>query len=275
MSEADSPGADQGGSVASETPDTRPEELTTEQRAREMGWTPPDEWQGAPPKNGFLSAEEFVRRGETVIPLLRGQNRKLESEIEAMKRQVAELTTAAQSLNEFNQRSLARERQENERLMRQLEARRDQAVSEGDAPAAVAADRELARLDAERKQAIDPARQRFVEQWLQENRWYADDEHKRAWAEGFARQLTERGYPPGPAILDAVAREYRYVYGNGASAQRPGSVDGRAGRQPPKGNKRTFDDLPQEARDAYRQFARLGVKMTPEQYLDQYDWSDR
>lgn len=255
--------------------DTRPEELTTEQRAREMGWTPEDEWQGAPPKSGFLSAEEFVKRGETIIPLLRGQNRKLEHEVSEMKRKVDELTSTAKSLNDFNQRALNREREEIGRLRRQLEARREQAVSEGDANTALAAERELSRIDVERANSVDPQQVAVVESWLQQNRWYQDDEHKRAWAEGFARQLQERGYPPGIAILDAVAREARHVYGDdlGGRTATPGQVDGRAGRQRPKGNKKTFDDLPQDARDAFRRFQSMGVKMTPEQYLQNYDWS--
>lgn len=268
MSDTDAPEGEAG------APDTRPEELTIEQRARDMGWTPPEEWQGPAPKAGFLSAEEFVKRGETIIPMLRGQNRKLEEEIGSLKKQIGELTMAAQSLNEFSQRAIARERAENERLMRQLEARREQAVNDGDAQTAVAADREIARIAAQ-QQAPDPVRRQMVEQWLAENQWFQVDEQKRAWAEGFSRQLMERGYQPGPAILDAVAREARHIFPelNGGQA-RPGGVDGRAGRQRPRGNKRTFDDLPQEARDAYRNFQRLGVKMTPEQYLEQYDWSE-
>lgn len=258
-----------------ENADTRPEELTTEQRAREMGWTPEDEWQGAPPKSGFLSAEEFVKRGETIIPLLRGQNRKLEHEVSEMKRKVDELTSTAKSLNDFNQRALNREREEIGRLRRQLEARREQAVSEGDANTALAAERELSRIDVERANSVDPQQVAVVENWLKQNQWYQADEHKRAWAEGFARQLQERGYPPGPAILDAVAREARHVYGEDLDGRvsRPGRVDGRAGRQAPRGGKKTFDDLPQDARDAYRRFQALGVKMSPEQYLEQYDWS--
>lgn len=255
--------------------DVRPEELTVEQRAREMGWTPPEEWQGNPPKSGFLTAEEFVKRGETIIPILRGQNKKLAEDIEAMKRQMAELSGAAQSLNEFSQRAIARERQENERLRRQLEARRDQAVNEGDAQTALAADREIARIDAERP-SIDPGVRREVEQWLADNPWFQTDETMRAWAEGLSQQLRERGYPPGRVILDAVAREARFQFPDrfGGSGARPGAVDGRPGRQRPKGNKRTFDDLPQSARDEYRRFTKqLGVPMTPEQYLEQYDWS--
>lgn len=258
-----------------ENADTRPEELTTEQRARDMGWTPAEEWQGTPPKNGFLSAEEFVRRGEAIIPLLRGQNRKLEHDIDAMKQKVSELTSAAQSLNEFNQRALQRERAETTRLRSQLEARREQAVSEGDATTALAADREISRIDQQQASVVDPQQVAVVENWLKQNQWYQADEHKRAWAEGFARQLQERGYPPGPAILDAVAREARHVYGEDLDGRvsRPGRVDGRAGRQAPRGGKKTFDDLPQDARDAYRRFQALGVKMSPEQYLEQYDWS--
>ena len=39
-----------------------------ERKARDMGWVPPSEWRAAPPRDGFLEPQEFVRRGEKIMP---------------------------------------------------------------------------------------------------------------------------------------------------------------------------------------------------------------
>ena len=256
------------------SPDTRPEELTVEQEARNGGWVPEGEWaKDNPPKNGFLSAEEFVKRGREIIPIVRAQNRDLTLKLTAMERQMKEMGEAARSLNDFNQRAIAKEKVENERLLQQLSARRDQAVQEGDAQTAVAADREIARIQAT-PAPPDPVREQMVNQWLVDNPWFQEHEDMQDWAAGFSQKLVARGYQPGPAILDAVAREARVRFADRIGGDvRPGTVNGAGRRAPPKGNKKTFDDLPQEARDEYRRFTKqLGVKMTPEQYLSQYEW---
>lgn len=41
-----------------------------EAEARDMGWTPEGEWKGDKKPLKFLSAEEFVERGETLVPIL-------------------------------------------------------------------------------------------------------------------------------------------------------------------------------------------------------------
>lgn len=47
--------------------------------AREMGWTPQDKFKGDPEK--WVDADEFVRRGENLLPLLRKSNARLKSEL--------------------------------------------------------------------------------------------------------------------------------------------------------------------------------------------------
>jgi hypothetical protein len=46
---------------------------------------------------------------------------------------------------------------------------------------------------------------------------------------------------------------------------------GGGGRQQ-RGRGRTFDDLPQEAKDAYARFAKQDKKFTKEDYLRDYIW---
>ena len=42
-----------------------------EAEARKMGWLPESEWMGAPPKYGFVDAQTFLERGETILPILK------------------------------------------------------------------------------------------------------------------------------------------------------------------------------------------------------------
>jgi hypothetical protein len=65
-----------------------------EQTAREMGWHPKEEWKGNP--DAWVSAEEFVDRGEKILPILRANNRDLRENVLTLKQQNDRL---AQELN--------------------------------------------------------------------------------------------------------------------------------------------------------------------------------
>lgn len=57
---------------------TGPDEATVK-AAKEMGWTPQDKFKGDPEK--WVDADEFVRRGENLLPLLRKSNARLKNEL--------------------------------------------------------------------------------------------------------------------------------------------------------------------------------------------------
>jgi hypothetical protein len=46
-----------------------------------MGWKAPSDWKGNPPKGKFLKAKEYLERAETVIPIMRSENKKLKDEL--------------------------------------------------------------------------------------------------------------------------------------------------------------------------------------------------
>ena len=61
--------------------ETQVENGEMEQQARQMGWMPKEDWKGKP--DGWVDAAEFVKRGETFIPFLQHDRKKLKGELEA------------------------------------------------------------------------------------------------------------------------------------------------------------------------------------------------
>lgn len=80
-------------------------------RAKEMGWSPKEEWRGNPDQ--WIDADAFVERGETLMPILKANNRKLTSELHSTRAQLSEAqriiqanTEAIEELKKFNTTSL-------------------------------------------------------------------------------------------------------------------------------------------------------------------------
>lgn len=131
-----------------------------ERRARAMGWKPKDEYRG-PPGN-WRDAEEFLRVGETEIPVMRDNLRTMERrltdsqrEVEALRGQVGDLTGIAEEL-----RAMARKADERgyQRALAELKAKQRDAVAQGDTAAYDAIEAEINAAETERRTAA-PARE--------------------------------------------------------------------------------------------------------------------
>jgi len=87
-----------------------------ETRALSMGWLPKERWRGA--EGNWIDAEAFVSRGETFVPYLKANNRKLESKVEELSARLAELSKNSQEQidalrqynTEFNKERVERQR---------------------------------------------------------------------------------------------------------------------------------------------------------------------
>ena len=175
--------------------DNSPPEVKAEAAA--MGWIAPEQYRGDPDR--FTSAEEYVRRGKEVIPIIRANAKKLEEKLERALAENAELAASLKAINanmaEFTQaqRETMRERLEAQR--RELLAERKQAREEGndelldDVEERLDANRQKrAAIDAEPKPKEAPSGDAppapSAEQlarfnaWRSENPWYGreDDE---------------------------------------------------------------------------------------------------
>jgi hypothetical protein len=143
-------------------------DVPTEDRARAMGWKPlpedpyniqPHEYRGDPRR--WTSAEEFVRKGEAELPILRDQNRRMS---ERLARMEPEMTTLRRSVDEQKvavQAALALAKRADDqgyqRAKRELEGQRREAVEAGDTVAFDQVQEQIEALEAGRVEAAPPA----------------------------------------------------------------------------------------------------------------------
>src|SRR5574340_886397 len=66
--------------------------LEIQAKAEQIGWIPPSRFKGDPER--FIDAEEYIERGETVLPIIKEQNKRLHSELDTLKAEAAKTTAA-------------------------------------------------------------------------------------------------------------------------------------------------------------------------------------
>ncbi len=138
-----------------------PDRAQIEADARRQGWTPREQFRGKP--SAWVDAEEFMRRGETILPIVRQQltesrerQRKTDAELAEIKRKTEEQTRTIQELLEISRSAEARGY---ERAKRELQARQREAVQSGDVAAYDETQAALQQLEREaRSDARAPAK---------------------------------------------------------------------------------------------------------------------
>lgn len=274
------------------------ERAATEQRARDMGWSPKENWRGNP--NSWIDAPEFVQRGEQVMPILQANLRKGEARVSSlesqMQKQAAQLAEAHETirvltdLSTEQSRAAAKERRR-ELLREQADARREgntdleielgeqiadvtsqiNAVNDDGSPkprkgAKTTVKAEPARSDPATNPAQDP---QYI-QWQSENTWFGTDRVRTAAATAIAEQL--RSDPAnaslvGRAFFDKVTAETNKIFNPAAPRSTTNKVEGSAGGG--GGNNgaggggaptgKSYADLPADAKAACERQAKMLV----------------
>lgn len=155
------------------------------EKAREMGWKPQEEYRGDPSK--WVEAEVYVERGETFLPFLKRENKKLEGEVSALRNQLTEAQRAIQgsqeaikSLEEFYSDETKRQV---EKARTDLKAQIKSAREADDVDGELDAQEALTRLNAadrvaKEKPAGKEAPPPFTPShlaWQAENSWFLTD----------------------------------------------------------------------------------------------------
>ena len=113
----------------------------TEQRARNMGWRPREEFRGDASR--WLPAEEFVERGERMLPLLQERNRAADRTITNLQQQITE---QGETLNVMLESTRRAEQAGYRRAMQDLYQQRARAVEMGDTAAFQAVEQAMREL---------------------------------------------------------------------------------------------------------------------------------
>lgn len=240
-----------------------------ETRAKEMGWVPQDQWKGNPDK--WTDAEEFVERGEQVLPILRANNRKLQDDLLTSKQKIGTLEQQLEATRSIVQ---GLEKNFNESLERRLQEQRAQL--KGDLKAAVEdrdVDRELEireqledLTEAERAAKIkqeenkkkleakppvqtktDPDLSPDFNSWKEENPWFGEDKKRTRAVIRAAEDLRDEGdTSQGKEFFNKALRR-----AEGEGNEPPVSrVDSGNARSNNRAQTKTYSSLPSEAKQA-------------------------
>src|SRR3990167_1618834 len=109
---------------------------TSEQQAiaEKRGWIPPTRFKGDPEK--FVDAEEYIRRGEEVLPIVKEQNKRLHAELETLRKSAAKteaaLDAAQKAIDQIEERHTVETQKAVEAARKQVKAQLAAASEAGD-----------------------------------------------------------------------------------------------------------------------------------------------
>jgi hypothetical protein len=283
---------------AGDVGDAAPPEVTVETRARNMGWTPREQFKGDPAR--WVDASTFVDRGERMLPLLQERNRALDKTVTDLKQDSVE---SKRLLADLLHRTRRAEKLGYDRAMRELQAKRSEAVAAGDAEAFNKTEAEIRDLGAAPEVPAAPAvpaqntnePNPVVTAWVRRNRWFNADPIANAAAVAALSQV-EREFP-GDSLEEHLAEVETRIAArfpehfpgrrratNGHAEETDVDDDTTTRRAPavmPSGSAtprrpgaRSFEAMPADVRAQYerqkRMMAGKGAPLTKEEYAGYY-----
>lgn len=265
-----------------------------EAEAKRMGWAPREQWRGDPEL--WKDADEYVRRGKEIIPIVRAQNQKLTDQLAEANRQLAEvkgtLTRQEQTTKDLLEHQAAEIRRQVEVKLADLRKEKKQAIKDGDHDLAADLEEEIDQTRDQLAEAAKPKPQAAgtppappapqYEPWALEfgqanDEWLGKDKRKTALFMGIAddlmattslRQgsLLEEAKAQAEAILNKTpGQKMAKSEGGGGGWEGSGQGGSRTGGQ-------TFASLPQDAKDACRAQAKKFVGESGKAFKTEAEW---
>ena len=235
-----------------------------ESEAKSQGWNA--DFDGA----NAVDAETFVRKGEEILPIVNAKNRELKDKVEM-------LTGRMDELQKGHQQYVQNARDEKAALIAQLEDTRKTAIDNNDGESFNEADRKINELRTA-PQDTTPKRSPVTEAWIASgNDWYDNDPVLAEHADRLAEKLVQqKPYLYGKKeLLDELTKVMHEAHPDkfkNSNRERQ-TVEDTNARKPSKAA-RSYDDLPQEAKDACDTFVTDIKGFTREQYVSSYQFEE-
>jgi hypothetical protein len=249
----------------------------SEVKAKRLGWVPKDEFKGDPEKH--RSAEEFLERGEAMMPFLKRDNDKLHQSMTKLERRLEE---QAQTFTKFVEFSSKAEERAYKKAKSELEAKLDSAVETADVAGARQVRKDIADLEAAKPEPVEVAKPTpqldpIIQSWIGENEWFNKDKALNAVAVDIYGELEVE--QPGASKADLLAETKRQVmekfpkkFGINPNRDNAAAVASPGGIAPKKKPGKTYDDLPADAKAACTKFVKTIPGYTKEKYVKDYEW---
>ena len=209
--------------------------------AREMGWSPPDEYTGKPEK--WKPAKDYIKYGVQGTEKLRREFKEVKAAAETIARTGAAIT----------QKALAEQREA-------LEAKFSKAVEDGDPTAARKVTKDIEALERSAAAPRD-----YEADFKQNNPWFGVDDEATAYAVSVSQRLATQGKTPEEQLIGAetsVKKRFPELFDEAPPARKAPLVATPTSRTSTMRREKGFDELPADAKAAWanfdKQFKRAG-----------------
>jgi hypothetical protein len=257
-----------------------PEALAAEEKARKFGWTPKEDFKGD--EKQWRTAEEFLQRGEEINGFLRKDLERIQGKNLTLEQELKEVRKAVEEFKGFHEKTAETAYK---KALAELQAKKKEAIVVGDGETVIDVENQIEELKEQRvkpepkktEDSTDVPDAIYQEQfitWQAENPWFQKDSALRAAASGFADEVKyENPNLKGKAFLEAVTEKVKGAFPDRfdvSPRERHSAVEGNSGGGNRGGsNKKSYADLPSDAKDACDKFVKQGL-ITKEQYVADY-----
>mgnify|MGYP003332612499 FL=1 len=274
--------------IATEVVQEAPEVNPVEEEARAQGWVGKDEFRGS--DDDWVDADTFVKRGKEIMPILRKNNEKLLKELGEAKKAAEEARSAALEFKKYQQDISERKIGELQSQIEHLKQAKRDAITTGDGDRVIAIDDAIDEIKEQQREAKSDAALRIAEvqkqqqqavtldptfnAWLDRNKWFGSDNKLTSVANALGESL-RRDNPNliGADFLTALDKELQDTFPDKfGKVKRQSPVEGGSHSGRSSGGRKSYDNLPAEAKTACDRFVKQGL-MTREQYIADYEWN--
>ncbi len=258
-----------------------------EQEARDYGWAPKEDFKG--PESKWRPAEDYLSWAKQSGRLPKGEFDELKKQFPAMRQENQQLKSKLEeiqgTLTQFVEFSSKAEERAYNKAKTEIEQRIEQAAANADPVAARQATAELQALtpaapkpvtETKPAVAVDPV----IQDWISKEDWFTKDRALNAVATDIFGKLERDS--PGMSQSDRLAQTKKLTMEKfpekfGINPMREGAAavstpSGQAAAR--KSSKKSYDDLPAEAKKACDKFVKQIPGYTRDKYVAAYDWEN-
>ena len=256
--------------------ETEIKEKAVEEKAGRMGWVPGDKFRGDETK--WISAEKFIERGETEIPIMRERMKKMDGTVVTLNDTISQMKKTFSEFREFHTK--AEERAYNKALKEITEKQREAAAA-GNVEIFDELEEEKIKVAkpvkiAEPAETEDTEAMADFDNWKDKNEWYDTDSELTAYAQSISTYIQNTKNIGGKKLYEAVTKDVKKRFPDkfeNPERNKPNTVEG-GGNAPATvdKSKQTFVNLPKDAQAACNRFMKEYPGFTKEEYCKNYDW---
>ena len=233
--------------------------------AMKQGYNP--EFEG----EGKKSPKEFLEVAFSHNKVLKERNANLNEQNDELLAQINEMDSKMQRLIQFQEEQ---KKKAVENAIKKLMVDRKDAIDDADHERVAQIDQQIENEKSVAKSESNP----ILDEWIRQNPWYIKDNDLGLEADIIAKQLQDTGRfgandQDYRKLLEQVEKRTKSAFPDRfKNPKKDNPSDVESSRQSPaNSSKKTYADLPDDAKKACDQFVRDKI-LTREQYLETYEW---